>query len=293
MPLRDLLLARAVPASRVTTWRLGGEIGCLYTALSPAGLDEALARLAEIPGWRLLGGGSNLLVSERGVAALLRLGGSFVSCRADGELLVCGGGLTGGTAVRRAVEAGLSGLEPFVGLPGTVGGWAATNGGPAGEDTLSRVAWVMARPLAGGERRRLRPAEIEHGYRHSALRDGWVVEEVAFRLAEGDSTGVRRLMRRQSRVRRATQPNGASAGCVFRNPPGDAAGRLIDETGLKGEREGGVEVSRRHANFMLNRGDGTAGDAWRLIRRVRTAVEDATGVLLSLEVEPVGRFAGA
>lgn len=283
-------LAREVPASRLTTWRLGGPVARLFTALTPAGLGQVLERVAATPGWLLLGGGSNLLVCDAGIPAAVRLGGRYATCEVTGDTLLCGAAVPGGRAVRKAAAAGLSGLEAFVSLPGAVGGWAATNSGPAGAATLERVRWLMARPRAGGATVRISPDDLDWGYRRSGLRGDWIVEEVAFRLTPSHRRTVAAAQRRHSRLRAASQPRGASAGCVFRNPPDDHAGRLIDSAGMKGRSVGDVAVSRRHANFFLNGGRGTAAEAWRLIADVRQGVARRWGVALELEVEPVGAF---
>ena len=288
-----LRFQQGVNASRLTTLRVGGEVPLLVTANTPAALEPALRTLDDGPTWLMLGAGSNLLVGDTGVPPILRLGEGFRRSWTRGNTLICGGALSGATALRAAAAAGLSGLEPFGGMPGTVGGWAATNAGPSGCDTLERVDWVTARPRSGGAPVRFAASEICRGYRTSPFRGEWIVEEVAFGLAPGPSCAIRRATRRARDQRMSSQPAGASAGCVFRNPQKAPAGKMIDRSGLKGSSVGPITVSRQHANFIMNQGGGTATQVWRLIQRLRRDVEARFGVPLQLEIERFGSFAGA
>lgn len=282
-----------VPASRLTTLKVGGATPELLTAQSSRGLGEALERLSDSPPWLMLGAGSNLLIADEGVPPILRLGEAFQESRTEGTSLICGGAMRGATALRFAEKAGLSGLEPFGGMPGSVGGWAATNAGPAGIDCLDRVAWVEARARTGGRTRRFLPHEISRAYRTSPFRNAWVVEYVAFDLVAGKRSDVHQASRLARDHRLSSQPTGPSAGCIFRNPEGDAAGRLIDEAGFKGTTVGGASVSNKHANFILNSGGGTATEVWRLLHQVRHQVQSQFGVRLGLEVETFGTFTHA
>jgi UDP-N-acetylmuramate dehydrogenase len=182
-------------------------------------------------------------------------------------------------------------MEFAVGIPGTVGGGVATNAGAHGGEIGARVEWVAG--IGGtGQPARLSREELSFRYRSVRLPAGFVVTETLFALEPADGARVLGKTRENLASRRATQPlNYPNAGCFFKNPPGNHASRLIDQAGLKGFRVGAMEVSRKHANFIVNLGGGTAADALRLVEEIRARVEKAHGVRIETEVMVVGEEA--
>jgi UDP-N-acetylmuramate dehydrogenase len=188
-------------------------------------------------------------------------------------------------------EMGLAGLEFAVGIPGTVGGGVVTNAGAHGGDWGRRIVWVEG-VAADGAVRRLAHDELDFRYRHSTLPESFVVTEALLQLVPDDPERVLATTRHYLEERRAKQPlNYPNAGCFFKNPPGAHAGKLIEEAGLKGLRVGNLEVSSKHANFIVNLGGGTARDALALVDAIRERVHAAHGVWVETEVMVVGEDA--
>jgi UDP-N-acetylmuramate dehydrogenase len=195
---------------------------------------------------------------------------------------------------RIAADADLVGFEWAIGVPGTIGGAVYQNAGCWGEELESVL--VKAEGFApGGGRRSWAKEELGLGYRSSAFRGGalagHVVTAAVVQLRPGDGGAARRQMARLTAERVRTQPiKTKNCGSVFKNPPGDSAGRLVEAAGMKGAHEGDAQVSEQHANFIVNRGAATAASVARLIERVREAVRSASGVELDAEVERIGRW---
>ncbi len=285
------------PLGPLTTYRVGGPAAAFVVVDSERDLLELRAVLAEhrVP-VLVIGKGSNLLVSDRGFPGVaVQLGAGF----ADIELppLEPGRGpfvVHAGAAValpvlaRRTVEAGLTGLEWAVGVPGSVGGALRMNAGGHGSDTAATLVtyrWMDLCREAGGEDG---PDRLELGYRSSSLEPSQVVLRAGFALARGDPARGRATLAEIVRWRREHQPGGANAGSVFSNPEDAAAGALIEAAGLKGFRLGSAQVSPKHANFIQADDGGSADDVWRLIVHVASVVAERTGVRLRPEVHLVG-----
>lgn len=293
--LGDRLL-RDEPLARYTAARLGGPAEWLYVARGP--LDE-LARVAEAA-WaaglplRVLGGGSNVLVSERGVRGLVVINHaeSVEFGEWHGGRRVAAASGTGLVALaRRCQRRGLAGLEWAVSVPGTVGGAVVNNAGAHGGDIAASLRDAVV--LEPGGPRLLAPADMAYAYRHSSLKARadrrFVVLLAQFALAADDPAAIQARMDDYSARRKQTQPPGASLGSIFKNPPGDYAGRLIEAAGLKGFQIGGAQVARLHANFFINSGGAaTASDYYALVEHVRAVVAQKTGVVLEPEIELVG-----
>jgi UDP-N-acetylmuramate dehydrogenase len=190
---------------------------------------------------------------------------------------------------RRSAAAGLSGLEFFVGIPGSVGGAVRMNAGGHGRETRDVLLRARVRSLhGGGEIRRLALEDLDFAYRHSAIGESDVVVDAEFAVRRDDPASCEARVDEVVRWRRENQPGGANGGSVFRNPAGDAAGRLIDVAGGKGLRIGGAVVSEKHANFFQAEPGATAEDVRRLVELVRARVRDETGVELVPELVMVG-----
>lgn len=291
--LADLLGPRALfdePMSRHTTWKVGGPAWCLCRARSQR---EALGviRLAQREGrpWKALGAGSNLLVADQGYpGVMLRLGGSLAGWSQDRQGLLVGAGLHLSTVVKHSARLGLSGLEWAAGIPGSAGGAVANNAG-AHQGQMSDLTEELTLLDSQGEVLRIKGHQAPADYRRRLLPAGSLILAARLRLTPGRPEAVTRAIGDNLRQRRQSQPLGrATAGSVFRNPPGDYAGRLIQEAGLKGLAVGPAMVSELHANFIVNRGGASAAQVLELMGLVRRLVWERFGVHLEPEVEVVG-----
>jgi UDP-N-acetylmuramate dehydrogenase len=285
---------RDVPVADLTTYHVGGPVAVLVRVGSPAELGAVAHALAgdPLPPLLAVGRGSNLLVADAGFAGLgLVLDGAFDELDLD----AAPGTVRAGAAValpvlaRRTAAAGRTGLEFYVGIPGSVGGAVRMNAGGHGRETADVLVAAEVADLAAGAVPALRPvADLDLGYRRSALAPSEVVTGASFRVVPGDAAAAEAEVAAIVRWRREHQPGGANAGSVFANPPGDSAGRLIDSLGLKGLRVGGAVVSPKHANFFQAEAGARADDVRRLVLEVRRRVHDATGVTLVPELRMVG-----
>lgn len=277
------------PLWRWTTLRVGGPAQWLLQALDEADVAAALAWADAYDISVLsLGGGSNLLLSEEGVRGLVISTRAVRGIRQQGVQVTAACGEPLSALARRMNRAGLSGLEWACGIPGTVGGAVAMNAGAAGADIASVLASVRLCTDEGSLE--TVPADQLHlGYRTSALRTGTrrgIVVEATLLLHPEDPIRCRERARAVVAKRRATQPRGASAGCIFKNPPtGLPAGALLDRAGCKGLRVGDAVVSDVHANFIINQGTRNAGDVLTLVRRMQARVYGVHDVQLEPEVE--------
>ncbi len=278
------------PLARYTSFKVGGPADYFVEATTVRGLTACL-RVMERRGVPvlLLGNGSNLLVSDHGVrGAVLRLRGEFrrVHWRDSGAEV--GAACAVSRLVREAVRRGWGGLEFAEGIPGSVGGSLVMNAGAYGSE-MERVVHRVDAVTAAGEALALGRQELRFSYRETRLPAGAVVTRVGMALTPATPAAAEARMRAIMARRKENQPSGhPNFGSVFRNPPGDHAGRLIEASGLKGLRVGDAEVSRRHANFIVNRGGARAQDVRRLIERVCSEVESRFSITLQTEV----RFAG-
>ncbi len=282
-------VAAQVPLDRYTSFRIGGPAALLVTPLDRDDLKAALA-FARSEGLPVLvvGGGSNLLVRDgglRGIAVHLRL---FQHLERLGEQVEAGAGVRVSRLLAFCCRQGLAGLEILSGVPGTVGGAVWGNAGAWGgsvADALARVDLITA----SGEERRISREAIPFRYRASGLPAGAVVVGAAFRLSADDAGAIRRRISGYLVRRNASQPvEVRSAGSIFKNPPGDVAGRLVERAGLKGTRIGNAMISAKHANYIVNLGGARAADVLALAALARERVRAASGMDLELEVRVVG-----
>lgn len=282
------------PLSRHTSYRIGGpaRLFCVLAGLRDLRCAfEALAEEPHIP-WVILGRGSNVLVADEGFpGVVLQLGPEFKRIRVEEDSVLAGGGALLAGVVKEAWTRGLAGLAWAAGIPGTVAGALVGNAGAFDGSMSDVVRSVTVYDLEHGLRR-LAMGEIVWGYRTSSLAGRGVVVETELSMAHEEVDRIRAHMERCFRRRKLTQPVGLpSAGSVFKNPPGIAVGRLIEEAGLKGKRAGRAEISAVHGNFIVNRGGAAAKDVVALIAEMRRAAR-AEGVNLNLEIRLVGDFSG-
>ena len=290
-------LAHGVPLAKHTSWRTGGPADTLFV---PADRDDLAAFLRQLPAAEpltVLGLGSNTLVRDggvRGTVVVLHNPGATVAI-VDG-LVYADAALASPKLARFAANHGCAEAEFLAGIPGSVGGALAMNAGCYGGETWRYVARVEVVTRDGRFAVRT-PADYAIGYRTVRRADGSAPDGIFtaawFRFPEGDAAAARARIKDLLARRIAAQPLSLpNAGSVFRNPPGDHAARLIESCGLKGFALGGVRVSEKHANFIVNpRGAGLAADIEALIAHVRATVRDRTGVDLEPEVRIVGEQA--
>ncbi len=275
-----------------TSLRVGGPVSCLIRPLSLAGLRSAVQVLNQnhYP-YFILGRGTNLLVRDTGIrAAAISLESGFSQVErvgSSGKIKV-GAGLSLSGLLRFCLREGLSGLEFIVGIPGSVGGALCMNAG-TDAGVMADVCQEVALLLSDGSLTRLSGAQLRFSYRKLELPADSVVLEAEFSLTPGSRENMREQLRQLLKARKEKQPwQLPSAGSVFKNPPGDYAGRLIEAAGLKGTRVGDAEISMRHANFIVNRGQARASDILALINLAQEKVSQKFGVHLELEIEVVG-----
>lgn len=275
------------PLARHTTFRIGGPAQYFVEAASRAELAGVL-RLVQahrLPLW-ILGNGSNLLVADEGVRGIvLVLAGDLARREIRGTTVTAGGGYNLPKLAMEVSRMGLGGLAFACAIPGTVGAGLMINAGAHGGEmkdvvTAADVVWF------DGREQRLTPAEMGLRYRGSDLQgQDLIVVEVEFALHPADPAQLDAAIRHLLERRRATQPlQYPNAGSIFKNPAGDYAGRLIEQAGCKGWREGDAQVSEKHANFIINLGQATARDVIRLALRVQERVQAVHGVRLEPEV---------
>lgn len=277
--------------SRHSWYGIGGPARFFLEVGDDRVLDRLVPRLQQdgIPSF-VLGAGSNTLIADRGLPGLtIKLRSEGVTL-ADGTVLAEAGTLMPALAARMA-RAGRTGLEFGAGVPGTVGASVYGNAGAFGVEVKDRL--VEAEALDSQGRRHVIHAEAcALGYRDSTFkqeRRGWVVTRARFRVEPDDPARVRARILEVQKHRRDTQPvERRSLGSTFKNPPADAAGRLIDACGLKGRRVGGAEISLKHANFIVNRGQASAEDVLALIAEMRDRVRDRFGITLEPEIQFLG-----
>jgi UDP-N-acetylmuramate dehydrogenase len=286
--------SRDEPLARFTTMRVGGPADLFVVVHNRMEL-RALIRFAHaraLP-YLLLGRGSDTVISDRGVRGIViqdRAEGS----RIEGQSYVAEAGVPMARAATETQQAGLTGLEFGLAIPGTVGGSVWANAGAHESDVATILEWVDLL-LADGSEQRVAAGDLGLAYRDSRLKHEprEVVVAASFRLASADADTIKGRLDDIRRWRREHQPLGLpSAGSVFRNPDGDSAGHLIEAAGLKGRRIGGAVVSEKHANFIVNDQRGTAADVRRLVDEVRATVEQTHGVTLVEEIVFAGDWEG-
>ena len=237
----------------------------------------------------MIGRGSNLLVSDAGYTGIvIRLVGEFNRLEFNQNRVEVGAGVSLPRLSKMAAVRGLSGVEFALGIPGSVGGALIMNAGAWGSSFGDLVERVQAL-TDEGEFVNLNRDDAQFSYRHSGLKTYFCVTGATLALTPGDTEEVENLMQDLYKQKTTNQPFAEeNAGCMFKNPPGHSAGKLIDECGLKGHRIGGAEVSKIHGNFILNLDDATAHDVLSLVRHIQDHVKRERGVDLEMEVQLLG-----
>jgi UDP-N-acetylmuramate dehydrogenase len=279
------------PLGPHTTWKIGGPADVLVVPKGKRELAETIriARRLGVP-WMTLGRGSNMLVSDKGIrGVVIKLGKAFDYVRFEGTRVIAGGAFSFIVLSIKTGKEGLTGLEFAGGIPGSVGGAVYMNAGAHGSD-VSRILKSAEVVLEDGELAVWSAEDFRFAYRHSALQGSRaIVTEAEFQLSYGNRSEIAGAMAAYKERRLRTQPlTEPCAGSVFRNPEGTHAAKLIEEAGLKGTRVGGAEVSKLHANFIINTGNATAEDVLALMKLIQQTVEQKFGVRLVPEVLEVG-----
>ena len=288
------IVQRNFPLSRMATVRTGGEAE--YFARAGSG-----AQLRELLGWAkatgapvaVVGSGSNLLIADEGVRGLvMKLDRKLALIQHEGERIVCGGGARLPSVAARAAQAGLSGVEFGVNIPGTVGGAVRMNANAYGGELAHALEWVEVMTAGGSERRT--PAELGFEYRRSNLAAGEIVARASFVLEPARTEAVKATLAEMRERRHAAQPQGIKTfGSTFKNPEdsraeGRSAGLLLAEAGCNGLAIGGARFAEKHANFIENTGSASTADVIAVMAEGRRRVLERFGVALEPEVQTLG-----
>ena len=284
------------PLARYTSMKIGGPADYFIEVDTDAALAEVLIALRrhQVPLW-LLGNGSNVLISDRGVrGAVIHLAGEFKKidwCEVGDRIEVAVGAAYAVTQLaRQAARRGYGGLEFAEGIPGSVGGALVMNAGAYGSEFEKVVERVEAIDH-GGQPLVFSRTEMTFSYRDSHLPAGTVVTRLLLRLHRQPAEQVNAKLRELVGKRKSSQPSGfPNSGSMFRNPPGDFAGRLIEAAGLKGQRIGQAQIAARHANFIVNLGGAKAADVRRLMESAQSEVRRRFNIELVPEVKFVGEW---
>ena len=284
---------RDAPVGPLTSYGLGGSAAVYLEAEGDqdlAALGDAL-RESGLP-LLIIGRGSNMLVSDRGFPGIaVRLGAGFRWTRVEGERIEAGASVPLPSVAVLSGQESLAGLEFAVAIPASVGGAVRMNAGAHGHSVGEALDAVDVFRLDAGIRERIPASSLGFSYRSSDLPADALVVGAGFGLTRGDHTAIRAKLREARDWRRANQPlNLPNAGSVFKNPPGDAAGRIIERVLGKGVAVGGARISEVHANFIVASPGATADDVYSLIRVIQRKVKEDTGVDLEPEVRLVGDF---
>jgi UDP-N-acetylmuramate dehydrogenase len=286
--MRGTVLTRE-PMARHTTFKIGGPADLAVVPEDADDLKAALhfARSRRLPVF-VLGSGSNTLVRDGGIRGVVILPEKFQHLSREDDEVTAGAGVRISRLLAFCCKQGLAGLEFLSGVPGTVGGAVWGNAGAWGGATAERLAHVHLVTEEGDDLFLGRDV-IPFAYRFSGFPKGAVIVRATFALQPGDPTAIRQRISRWLVQRNASQPvEFRSAGSIFKNPPGEYAGRLVDAAGVKGIRIGGAKISEKHGNFFVNLGEARAADVLALVELARERVRATAGIELELEIRLVG-----
>ncbi len=285
---------RDYPLARLTTVRTGGPAELFARVGSIEQLEELVSwASSEDVQVGVVGSGSNLLVADEGVRGLVvKLDKNLAQIELEGTRIKCGGGARLPRVAARAAEAGLTGIEFGINIPGTVGGAVRMNANAYAGELASVLEWVDVVSAAGLERRV--PDQLGFAYRRSNLASGEIVARASFALAPAESEAVKATLAEMRARRKAAQPSGIKTfGSTFKNPDdaragGRTAGQLLEAAGCRALRVGGASFSSKHANFVENHGDATTADVIALMAEGRRRVAERFGIALEAEVQALG-----
>lgn len=282
--------------SELTTMKIGGRADKICFPTTSDELVDLMDKvLSKNEPWSLIGGGSNVLVSSDDIpgTVICTTGLNWIE-KLGPDLLLAGAGVRLPRLSAYAAKLGLSGMEFFEGIPGTVGGAVVMNAGAHGHCTSQILETATILNLKTWKLESLPPKEIQFGYRFSSIRPNeQIVLNAKFRMVPDTEAAIRYRMKENNLARQKTQPiKDPSAGCTFRNPleVNIAAGKILDEIGAKNWRIGSAQVSSMHANFIVNTGNANSHDVCKLITKLQDAIKDKYNIVLKPEIKPIGIF---
>ena len=278
------------PMARYTWFRVGGPAEVLF---EPADIDDLQAFMAAKPEdvpVTVIGGTSNILIRDGGIAGIvIRLGKAFAGIETDGTQISAGAAAADINVARRAADAGIAELEFMVGIPGTVGGALRMNAGAYGTE-IADIFESASAVDGSGKIRTLRSADMGFAYRHTDVAEELVFTGAVFNGRAGNPDAIRARMKEIQNQRETSQPvREKTGGSTFANPDGHKAWQLVDVAGCRGLRIGGAQISEAHTNFLINTGDATAGDLEQLGEEVRRRVKERSGIELHWEIRRLGK----
>ena len=282
-------LSENADLSRVTWFRVGGPAEVLFKPEDSEDLAYFLKnRPKDIP-ITVIGVGSNLLIRDGGIpGVVIRLGRAFAEIKCYGADIICGAGALDGNVALSAANAGISGLEFLVGVPGTIGGALRMNAGAYGGEIKDIIVSAVALDM-NGEKHELEVSDFGFTYRNSAVPEDWIFVECKLRGHAGLKEDIIARMEDIKSVREQSQPiRTSTGGSTFKNPDGHKAWQLIDDAGCRGLRVGGAVISEKHCNFIVNDNNATATDIEALGEEVRKRVKAQSGVDLQWEIRRIG-----
>jgi UDP-N-acetylmuramate dehydrogenase len=270
------------------TYRVGGPADYLCKCKSVSEILESVKHAQENElDYVVVGAGSNVLFSDAGFRGLVIVNNARGS-KFDKKSVIAESGCLLSSLVSRCAEAGLSGLENLAGIPGTVGGAIYGNAGAHGSSVSDYLTKVSV--LRQGREVILKKNELSFGYRKSSFQDNKdIILSASFSLKKGDPDETK-AKKQEALKKRAKSPKGFSCGSFFKNPDGESAGALIEKAGLKGKSVAGANVAEQHANYIVNTGDATASDIYRLSKKAKDTVQKKFGIELKREVRLIGKF---
>ncbi len=279
--------------SKYSGFRCGGSGDILIEVENKYELKDAINSMEkEKKSWYLLGKGYNTLISDKGVRGVVMiLGGSFSDITIKENCIVAGAGASLGEILKISVEKELGGLEFLAGIPGTVGGAIAGNSGTSKRNISDVVQEIEIFKSSTNSYKRLKNEEIGFAYRSCNLGNLDIITESVFNLKTACKTDILNKIKQNIDLKNKSQPvTGKNCGCVFKNVDAGetSVSKLIEKAGLKGAMIGGAEVSRRHANFIINTGKATSDDIWKLIKKVKNTVKQRFNKNLELELNLLG-----
>ena len=279
------------PLSKHTTFKVGGPADLLIIPSDAGDIEKAvkIIRKERVPLF-VMGNGSNLLISDDGIrGAVIKLAGSMNAITIRNNIVTAGAGTYLKKLIYTCAENGLAGLELFIGIPAALGGALAMNLG-CWSDNISRVVKSVTVLTAEGKIKKLPRIDCGFSYRSSKLlKDGLIITEAELELKKDAPADISARQEQALKMKAVNQPVGyPSAGCVFKNPYPEIAGKLIEKAGLKGETMNGAQVSEVHGNFIINTGGATASDIVNLIYRIKGLVQQKFNIELETEIKMVG-----
>jgi UDP-N-acetylmuramate dehydrogenase len=284
-------LVENYPMSRYTSFRCGGNARYI---IYPESIEE-LKKIIEISKeynlkFLVLGKGTNVLISENGFDGIIISTLKLNKIRFDGKNLECESGVKISSLLRFCIENSLKGIEFLAGIPGTVGGAVKNNAGLKNEWISEKIDYVKFIDFNSGEIVKKEKKDIFFDYRRSEFDNSKIIVDVNFKLENGTKEEIIDKIAIYMKERKNKQPVGYSAGSIFKNPHPYYAGKLIEKSGLKGYSIGDCYISEKHANFIINRGNGKAYEVYKLIKIIKEKVKEKFDITLELEIQLIGEF---